>query len=176
MSTTGEIRGCTLHRPWPGAFLLPERTIPGDTAQVLRPKRVENRDWYPKWACRPMSEGTAVARPGIYLALHAWLQVDDRALVEVWRWGWPELRRGEASVIVAVCRLARVLDCDMGFNHPLIRAHRPWAMGRYLWEVDQVAALPEPVACKGAQGLWPLPPEVLARVRMQWAAATTRGE
>ena len=84
---------------------------------------------------------------------------------------------GEPGQIVAVCRLARVLDLDaLGPTHPLIAQHAPWASGPYCWEVDRVTELPEPVACKGAQGLWPLPPEVLARVRMQWAAATTRGE
>ncbi len=40
----------------------------------------------------------------------------------------------------------------------------------YGWELASLIALPVPVKCKGAQGLWPLPVDVLAQVREQLAA------
>lgn len=163
----GQIRGLTLWRPWPNAFLLQERSW---STQTIRPKRVENRDWYPQWACQPMSGGVADAKPGIYFALHAGHRADLQALDEIRRWGWPELRVGEPSLIVAVCRFVRVLDLDqLGEDHPLVARHLPWVAGRYLWEVDQVVVLPDPVSCSGAQGLWLLPDPVLSAVREQWA-------
>lgn len=37
----------------------------------------------------------------------------------------------------------------------------------YGWKLNSLITLPEPVKCKGAQGLWPLPPDALAQVREQ---------
>jgi len=37
----------------------------------------------------------------------------------------------------------------------------------YGWQLANIIALPTPVPCKGAQGLWPLPPDVLGQVRRQ---------
>ena len=45
----------------------------------------------------------------------------------------------------------------------------PWAVpGMEQWRFGRVFALPEPVPCKGAQGLWRVPDDVAARVRAQW--------
>lgn len=161
----GQCRGCTLWRPWPACFLLRERAgRPG-------PKRVENRDWYPQWACLPMVGGIALADPavGLWLALHAGRTADEDALQDIREEGFSELQMGSPALIVGVARLARVLDLDvLGHSHPAIRRHDPWAVGRYCWEVDRVRELPAPVACRGAQGLWRLPELVLEQVRRQW--------
>ena len=37
----------------------------------------------------------------------------------------------------------------------------------YGWKLTDLITLPKPVPCKGAQGLWELPPDVLAKVREQ---------
>jgi len=46
-----------------------------------------------------------------------------------------------------------------------------WYVGDNLhgWLLEDVIALPRPVKCSGAQGLWRIPPEVLERVREQLA-------
>ena len=168
---TIQIRGLTLWRPWPQAFLFSER--PGLPA----PKRVENRPWWPKWATAPMRDGVALGATGehaLWLALHAGQHVDTKSTCALLRHRGVELQPGPAGVIVAVCRLARVLDVewlDSRWSDDLDR-HYPWISGPYAWEVDQVTALAAPVPCKGAQGLWTLPPGVLAEVRRQWATAT----
>ncbi len=48
-----------------------------------------------------------------------------------------------------------------------------WYVGDNLhgWLLEDVIALPRPVKCSGAQGLWRIPPDVLARVREQLAVA-----
>lgn len=43
----------------------------------------------------------------------------------------------------------------------------PWFCGPVGWYLRDVVAI-KPVPCKGAQGLWSLPPEVLADVRRRW--------
>ena len=40
-----------------------------------------------------------------------------------------------------------------------------WTQGRYAWELANVQMLREPIACRGAQGLWTPPDDVLAQVR-----------
>lgn len=37
-----------------------------------------------------------------------------------------------------------------------------YATGRYAWFLENVVALSEPIYCKGALGLWDVPPEVMA--------------
>jgi hypothetical protein len=36
-----------------------------------------------------------------------------------------------------------------------------YTLGRWVWHLSDVIPLPEPVPCKGAQGLWGPPAEVL---------------
>ena len=43
----------------------------------------------------------------------------------------------------------------------------PWFGGRYGWWVAKVLAFPEPVRCRGTQGLWPVPPDIAATVWMR---------
>lgn len=44
-----------------------------------------------------------------------------------------------------------------------------WYQGPYGWVVLNRVALPDPVPCRGAQGLWRLPPDIAARVADQVA-------
>lgn len=65
--------------------------------------------------------------------------------------------------IIAVARLADVVQ-----DHP-----SRWYVGDGVlgWVLDAVVALPQPVPCRGAQGLWPIPEEQLRQVREQWRMA-----
>lgn len=66
--------------------------------------------------------------------------------------------------IVAVVTLAGVLQSPQPER---------WYVGDNLfgWKLEDVLVLPRPVKCSGAQGLWRIPPEVLARVREQLVVA-----
>ena len=57
--------------------------------------------------------------------------------------------------VVATCNLVRVHRIQLGTDVPC--AERPfgnYAIGRYMWVIENVVALPEPVPAKGALGLW----------------------
>lgn len=158
------IRALTIIQPW--AHLIAHGA-----------KRVENRTW------EPTARGLAV---GDYLAVHAGLSVDLacwdgahetmpreeapelRALVDGVVFTTPERARREfirgrvpLGAVVAVARLAAVED-----EEPADDAY--WC-GPWGWRLDEVIAI-DPVPCKGAQGLWELPPDVYATVRERWAA------
>lgn len=65
----------------------------------------------------------------------------------------------ESSAVVATARFERVV----------LASYSPWFVGPIGWQLADVFVLPKPVPCKGAQGLWTLPPDVLARVLQQEA-------
>lgn len=47
----------------------------------------------------------------------------------------------------------------------------PWFQGPYGWQFSDVVVLPEAVPCRGAQGLWEIPEDVLEVVRLQYQTA-----
>lgn len=161
------IRALTVIQPW--AHLI-----------AHGPKRIENRVWEPPRVL-----------VGAFLAIHAGKRVDP----ECWQ-GADELaafaqikhpvleglvdaedldartggnkhraKYAAAAVpygaVVAVARLAGVVRASTD----------PWFCGPVGWQLADVVALPAPVACGGAQGLWELGPELLDQVRAQWKAA-----
>jgi len=78
-----------------------------------------------------------------------------------------EAVNSEGRGIVAVCKIA-------GF---LTGLPRGWFAGSpgYGWQLRDVTVLAQPVPCKGAQGLWPVPDDVLAAVRAQIQARKAGG-
>lgn len=146
--STPIIRGLTLWRPWAAAI-------------VHGPKRVENRPWAP-----PLG----LVSHGLWLAIHAgkrWDAEGARFIAETWAEcpaeldrdevasGWPPAFSAEGIIGVARVREVRRLA-------EVTPAHYEWAFGPWCWLLDDVRALPKPIPCRGAQGLWSLPPEVLA--------------
>jgi hypothetical protein len=141
------IRGFTLHRPWPHAI-------------VHLGKRIENRSWAPP----PYILGG-------YLAIHAGKTFDEVSvewIAETFDVDLPRYEHGHPQGIVAVARLAGVaLD---PFEDVESAEQRKWWVGPVGWVLDDVRAI-DPVPCRGAQGLWTLPPAVLGAVRERYAVA-----
>lgn len=154
------IRGLTLHQPW--AFLVSHGG-----------KWIENRSWpAPSSAC-----------PG-YVAIHAGKTADE----ETWRdlanaareklkanamttAMWQTICQGAETrgAIMAVARLDRCVA--PGSDDPALKS--VWYSGEgYAWVLSEVKRFVEPVPAKGMQGLWPLPPDVLAAVRAAWRNGT----
>jgi hypothetical protein len=135
------IRGLTLIRPWGWAI-------------AHAGKDVENRTWEPP-------RGAV----GGWLAIHSgekydqesadWMR-DELELDDV-----PVKRADPAGVIVAVAQLAEVVT----------ESASEWWAGPFGWRLENVTALPSPVPCKGALGLWKLPVPVLTAVRAGWQQA-----
>ena len=146
-------------------------------------KNVENRTWLPG-ARLPVGGWLAIHAglrdyPGAYTVdFRAWLafvagpnlpaEAVSVAESKVSAGTWRErvvlaayLAALPHGAIVAVARVA-------AFSDPAARAS-PWAVPEQEpWRFDRVFALPDPVPCKGAQGLWRVPDDVAARVRAQW--------
>lgn len=177
---TRRIFALTLIQPW--AELI-----------VRGPKRVENRSWAP----RGMVVGDYLAiHAGAKVDAETWDGAADTADAAGDLDGLPWLRsfadaypprRGNRaaatalrdhiaravpySAIVGVARLAGV-ETEKAPRDPWCfdPAADPWFFGPVGWRLDNVVAF-DPVPCAGAQGLWTLPPAVLAEVRERWAAA-----
>lgn len=155
------LRGLTLHRPWAAAI-------------VHGPKRVENRTWAP-----PL----ALVRGGLTIAIHAGKRWDaDGASDMVVTPGlWPDAKgripsRGSERLTAwpvewtreGIVGTARVVD-SREFGDTLGWKDRPhgdpWFVGPWGWVLDDVRALPAPIPCRGAQGLWRLPPAIETYLR-----------
>lgn len=138
---TAPLRALTIWRPWAGLI-----------AAGVKP--IENRDWPP-----PKS------LVGEYLAIHAGKKWDGDGAT--WAWALMDrlglhvpAARANAEGIVAVARVTGAVTTS----------DSPWFVGDYGWTLAEVVAI-DPVPCKGMQGLWTVPPDVLATVRARYAAA-----
>lgn len=150
------MRGLTLFRPW-------------DWAMAHGGKDIENRKWKP-----PASV------IGQRIALHAGKTYDyDGADFIKGVLGIREIPLSRESVIVATTLVRgwlcvgtkdnRAAESDVvASSRELIDLHASgWFFGPYGWAVVETIALPKPVPCKGAQGLWRLPPKIEAEVLSQ---------
>lgn len=134
------MRALTLYQPW--AWCISDIPLPWK-------KGIENRDWAPPKAAI-----------GTDIALHAGATYDKEApehiLAEL-DLGVPPADLVPLKAVVAVVHLAGCVT----------ESDDPWFAGRFGWLFENVRKLPEPISCKGAQGLWTLPDDIEAKVREQ---------
>lgn len=73
------------------------------------------------------------------------------------------------GAVVAVATLDTIERTEevRGWLSPARGATGDFSDDRWAWRLSNVLRLPEPVPCRGAQGLWTLPPSVLERVEAQ---------
>lgn len=136
-------------------------------------KRVENRTWAP-----PASV------IGQRVAIHAGKKLDDDGCITVGLrlMGQPlDLPNDDAFVHGAVESVATISIAvhfsegyDIIANHGVTEGEldaafaSPWRVpGMWSWVLTDVVALPKPVLCRGAQGLWILPEDVERAVLAQ---------
>lgn len=104
-------------------------------------KRVENRLWKPPaWAI------------GKRLAIHAGKKRDDEALY-LSQGIRPPGTLPSAAIVATAHLVGYVTESD-----------DRWFFGPFGWQLDDVRVLAMPIPCKGALGLWRLPPDVLAAI------------
>lgn len=152
------LRALTLWQPWAWCI------APGPR---VAPKRCENRSWTPS---------PEVLARGDFLAIHAAARCDPAEEAAVARHLRQELGvfvpeklpRGAITAVAVFDGCALLPRWIEGRRDPWFSL-REDSVGWYLQ--DEVVALPEPVPCRGAQGLWVVPPEALERVREGWRAA-----
>lgn len=143
------VKALTLWRPWPWAIFHAPAWA----------KRIENRPWRP-W-------NSIIGRR---IVLHAGKAFDkdsvDFILDNIAVHGTPR-RLGASATdegLIGVARVAGVVDTAEDAALKAGQGQERWFFGPYGWVLDQVRAFPEPIPCKGAQGLWDVPPWAAARV------------
>lgn len=160
MAERASMLGLTLRHPWAWAIL-------------HAGKDCENRTW------RPLP---ARLSPGQWFALHGGGFPRD----ERWNEALHDLNglqnRGLVSrqmrlqdvIVEGVCGLLKFAGTVHETQRGPVR-ESPWFAGPVAWHWSRKIVLPEPVPCRGSQGLWELPADVLERVREQCGEELRRG-
>lgn len=150
------MRALTLWQPW-ASFM------------ALGIKGIETRSW------------RTMVRPGEVIAIHAAARPEPdresgpewaaRRAVHAYRGSFEEAAQTfPLGVVVAVATFDRLIptECfEPGELSHLEVALGDYSPGRFGWRTSRLAALPEPVPCKGAQRLWRLPDDVASQVVAQ---------
>ncbi|GGS98800.1 hypothetical protein GCM10010156_66150 [Planobispora rosea] len=98
------------------------------------------------------------------IAIHASLRADRDARVPTEQ-GRAALRTAGDLAFGAIIAVAQLTDSH---QCPGKRTCSPWAVpGMWHWRLSEIRALPEPIACTGALGLWTIPPGVQAALADQ---------
>ena len=131
-----QVKGLTLHQPWASAIAQGQ-------------KRFETRSWPTRYR-------------GL-VAIHAGKSTDHIDSEEDFPLG----------AIVAIAKIGQVYkthkvvwpeDFTPG-RRATEKTWGDWTVGRFAWRLDDVLAFSEPIPCRGFQGLWPVPPEVLRLIQ-----------
>ncbi len=126
---------------------------PWAAAIVWGNKRIENRDWR-----------VSNKLIGEFIAIHAGKKMDNRWETDHFIWDVMNCEFGRGQVVMGAIIGVAVLD---GFTEA---SDDPWFFGKWGWKLRDVVPI-KPVPCRGKQGLWSLPPEVLGPVRANYQAA-----
>jgi len=149
MPKTESIRGLTLWQPMAWAI-------------AAGHKRIENRPWKP-W------------RNVSHLAIHAGAKYHRAHAEQIAAIGIEVPDRGDLvfGAIIAVVPLRGHVHVD-AVGVPDHYRDNPWFSGPYAWLLGDVVKLDEPIARRGAQGLWNLDPHELDALYEQGAISHWR--
>lgn len=155
------MKALTLWRPWPWVIF---------HAPAWQ-KRIENRPWEP-W---PSIIGRRIV-------LHAGKTFDGEAvdfiLDNIAVEGQPRRLGAEASDegLIGVVTVAGVVETSFDAALQAGQGQERWFFGPYGWVLTDVRAFEKPIPCKGAQGLWDLPPWAEREVAAAMTGAQLRRE
>lgn len=147
-----DLKALTLHRPWPSAIFYSQLD------DSVAPKRIENRCW--------RIPGSDLDR---WVGVHAGQTFDSAAATKVRNttgWKFPLKRNRHPEGIVGVVKFTNV---HLSLS-TVPEAQKRWFSGPYGWEMGASIWLPEPVPCRGWQGLWRVPIPDIAAIAEQLQA------
>lgn len=139
------MKALTLWRPWPVAMFFLRYELQKD---------VENRSWKPpEWI---IGKRIAIHAGARYVdVFDEWLHIIKPNPTEILQLLSEWKRLSEIRGIIGTCVVT-------GWSETAISK---WAEdGMVHWHMDSRRSLRKPIPCKGAQGLWNVPPEIEKRI------------
>jgi activating signal cointegrator 1 len=126
-------------------------TQPWAQLVAIGAKKIETRSWNTKYR-GPLAIHAALGFPST-----AQERLFDLEFFKPLRdAGYGTVASMPIGAIVATCELVNVVKVISAEEIPALpeRAFGDYSMGRYMWFLDHVEFLPEPISAKGALGLW----------------------
>lgn len=180
-----ELRGLSLHQPWASLVAVGAKRV--ETRSWSTPYRgllaIHATKLFPWYGLETLMEGY-LSESGEVVSSGR-----DREVGRLMREAiGPHYRYPKflpLGAIVAVAELIRIVPTEhfVWTDGPLLRefptptaqylagprerAFGDFTPGRYGWVLSDVQALTEPIPCRGAQGLWRVPEDVVERIREQ---------
>jgi len=124
-------------------------TQPWATLVAIGAKWIETRSWRTEYR-GPLAIHAAKGMP--HWAMDTCQEEPFRGvLLAAGIAGVCDLPRG---AVIATCRLVGCLPTEIFFPSEREREFGDFDSGRFAWLLDEIVALPAPIAAKGALGLW----------------------
>jgi activating signal cointegrator 1 len=130
-------------------------TQPWATAIIIGVKQIETRSWYTSHR-RCIAIHAAKGFPG-------WAK--EFAATEHTLGRLPGRFPRGAIIGLATIQDVRRTEALRGSISALERLYGDYDAGRWGWVLTDIRALPEPITCKGALGLWAVPQEIMALIK-----------
>jgi hypothetical protein len=141
------VKGLTLHQPFA-------------TLIATGWKRMETRGWQTEYrGDLAIHAAKAMPLPGLHLAVSSptWHRLLEAGYQSV-----TALPRGE---VVAVVTLFDVVPASRAMPSAVERAYGDFSTGRYVWILEDVRRVQQPLPCLGARGVWPIAPDLEHDIR-----------
>lgn len=160
-----KIKALTLWQPWASLCVW---TNPDDG---LAEKQIETRSWPTKY--RGWMAIHAAKDESVY-----WDALQDSSLKQAVNRYLPQSVPPEFGAIIGLVNLIDVWSVSCTYLLPYLKVGYKWhrrnlsfgdySAGRFGWIFNRHIQLTEPIPCKGAQGLWNLPPDVEQQLKEQY--------
>lgn len=150
------MRAITLHQPWA-------------TLVAIGEKKIETRSWLTQYRGKlAIHAGRNTKYVNVRSRDYLCDEEPFRSILLDWM-AWKN-NTMPLGCIVATCNLVEVARINLAISFPACRAYwhnkREWrlsaqerafgdySVGRYMWLLDNVQILPEPIPAKGSMGFW----------------------
>jgi hypothetical protein len=112
---------------------------------------------------------------GSWIVLHAGARWWEQTTLESIRKFWPDCPSPDKLPYKQILGVWQLLGCETITSYQFRSIKSPWAFGPYCYQVGEVRLLQKPIDCKGMQGWWRVPVDIVERLQQELDIETRYG-